>query len=390
VTVELPVYLDYAATTPIDPRVAVPMTQILTGSDLQGNASSIGHRYGRLAREHIEQARIQVASLIAARPQGIVFTSGATEANNLAILGAARFHGAGAKASKHLITSRTEHKAVLEPMKQLEREGFNVTYLKPDMSGTVHPEQVIDAIREDTLLLSLMHVNNEIGAIQDIATVGQYCRSRNVIFHVDAAQSAGKLPINVEVMAIDLLSFTAHKLYGPKGVGALYVRPNPPLGLQPLQFGGGHERGLRSGTLATHQIVGMGLACELAAGEHELDMRRINELRARLWTGLSAVSGIEINGHPTEGLPSILNVSFHGVEGESLLLALRDLAVSSGSACSSASDDASYVLRALGRSDQLAGSSIRFSLGRFTTLAEIDVAIALIAREVPRLREMAP
>jgi cysteine desulfurase len=388
-TVELPIYLDYAATTPIDPRVALPMTQLLTGVDQHGNASSIGHRYGRYAREKIEEARIQVASLIAARPQGIVFTSGATESNNLAILGAARFHGLGTH-RKHLITSRTEHKAVLEPMKQLEREGFEVTYLKPDIAGIVHPEQVMQAVRDDTLLVSLMHVNNEIGAIQDIAAVGQYCRSRNVLLHVDAAQSAGKLPINVEAMSIDLLSITAHKLYGPKGVGALYVRPNPPLGLQPLQFGGGHERGLRSGTLATHQIVGLGLACELAAVERDIDMQRIRELRAHLWSGISAIGGIEINGHPTNGLPNILNVAFHGVEGESLLLALRDLAVSSGSACSSASDEASYVLRALGRSDQLASSSIRFSLGRFTTLAEIDVATALITREVPRLREMAP
>jgi cysteine desulfurase len=390
-TVELPVYLDYAATTPIDPRVALPMTQWLTGIGLHGNAASIGHQYGRVARQHIENARIQVASLIAARPQGIVFTSGATEANNLAILGAARFHATGQQASKrHLVTSRTEHKAVLEPMKQLEREGFEVTYLKPDIAGIVHPEQVMNALRDDTLLVSLMHVNNEIGAIQDIATVAQHCRSRNVLMHVDAAQSAGKLPINVEAMAIDLLSFTAHKLYGPKGIGALYVRQNPPLGLQPLLFGGGHEQGLRPGTLATHQIVGMGLACELAAGEHEVDMQRIRDLRARLWSGISAVGGVEINGHPTEGLPGILNVAFHGVEGESLLLALRDLAVSSGSACSSASDDASYVLRALGRSDQVAGSSIRFSIGRFSTLAEIDTAVALIAREVPRLREMAP
>jgi cysteine desulfurase len=388
-SVELPIYLDYAASTPIDPRVALPMTQLLTGADQQGNASSIGHRYGRYAREQIEAARVQVASMIAARPQAMVFTSGATESNNLAILGAARFNGVNA-ARKHLITSRTEHKAVLEPMKQLEREGFEVTYLKPDVAGIVHAGQVAQALRDDTLLVSLMHVNNEIGAIQDIGSVGQLCRARDILFHVDAAQSAGKLPINVEAMQIDLLSLTAHKLYGPKGIGALYVRPNPPLGLQPLQFGGGHERGLRSGTLATHQIVGLGLACELAAAERELDMQRIAELRAKLWAGVSSIGGIEINGHPSAGLPSILNVAFHGVEGESLLLALSELAVSSGSACSSASDEASYVLRALGRSDQLASSSIRFSLGRFTTLAEIDVAVALIAREVPRLRELAP
>ena len=387
-SVELPVYLDNAATTPIDPRVAVPMTQILTAAGMHGNPASIGHSYGRRARELVETARLQVASMIAARPHGIVFTSGATESNNLAILGAARFHGSGGK--KHLVTSRTEHKAVLEPMKQLERDGFQVTYLKPDVAGIVHPEQVAHALRDDTLLVSLMHVNNEIGVIQDIAAVGQLCRTRDILFHVDAAQSVGKLPINVEAMAIDLLSLTAHKIYGPKGIGALYVRPTPPVGLQPLQFGGGHERGLRSGTLATHQIVGLGLSCELAAAEREIDMQRIAELRARLWSGLTALGGVELNGHPTECLPGILNVAFHGVEGESLLLALRDVAVSTGSACSSASDEASYVLRALGRSDQLAGSSVRFSIGRFTTWAEIDVALAIVGREVPKLRELAP
>ncbi|MBC7982793.1 MAG: aminotransferase class V-fold PLP-dependent enzyme, partial [Candidatus Obscuribacterales bacterium] len=277
-SVELPIYLDNAATTPIDPRVAVPMTQVLTGAGAHGNPASISHRYGRRARDWIETARAQVANLISALPEGIVFTSGATEANNLAILGGARFH---ADRGRHLVTSRTEHKAVLEAMKQLEREGCEVTYLKPDVAGIVHPEQVANALRDDTVLVSLMHVNNEIGVIQDIAAVGQLCRERSVLLHVDAAQSVGKLPINVEAMNIDLLSLTAHKLYGPKGIGALYVRQKPPLGLQPLQFGGGHEQGLRSGTLPTHQIMGLGLACELAADERETDTQRVAELRQR-------------------------------------------------------------------------------------------------------------
>jgi cysteine desulfurase len=390
-SIELPVYLDNAATTPVDPRVAVPMSQMLTAASSHGNPASIGHSYGRRARDWVEAARAQVAHLIAARPEGIVFTSGATESNNLAILGAARYQSPASKrAGRHLITSRTEHKAVLQPMQQLEREGFEVTYLKPDVAGIVHPEQVAAALRDDTLLVSLMHVNNEIGVIQDIGAVGQMCRERGVLLHVDAAQSMGKLPINVEAMHIDLLSVTAHKLYGPKGVGALYVRPKPPLGLQPLVFGGGHEQGLRSGTLAVHQIVGFGLACDLASNDREADTQRIFELRKRLWAGLHALGGVELNGHPTQCLPGILNVAFHGVEGESLYLAIRDLAVSSGSACSSDSDEASYVLRALGRSDQLAGSSVRFSFGRFSTISEIDIALTVVERELPRLRELAP
>jgi cysteine desulfurase len=390
-SIELPVYLDNAATTPVDPRVAVPMSQMLTATGGHGNPSSIGHSYGRRARDWVEAARSQVANLIAARPEGLVFTSGATESNNLAILGAARFAATPDKSGKrHLITSRTEHKAVLGPMQQLEREGFEVTYLKPDVAGIVHAEQVASALRDDTLLVSLMHVNNEIGVVQDVASVGQMCHERGALLHVDAAQSVGKLPINVEAMQIDLLSMTAHKMYGPKGIGALYVRPKPPLGLKPLVFGGGHEQGVRSGTLPVHQIVGFGLACDLAGADREADTQRIYELRKRLWNGLHALGGVELNGHPTQCLPGILNVAFHGVEGESLYLSIRDLAVSSGSACSSDSDEASYVLRALGRSDQLAGSSVRFSLGRFTTLAEIDVALAVIGRELPRLRELTP
>jgi len=329
--------------------------------------------------------------LIVARVDGVIWTSGATESNNLALFGVARFEISGAsEGRRHIVSSRTEHKAVLDPLKRLEEEGFEVTYLKPDVSGIVHPEQVADALRDDTLLVSLMHANNEIGVIQDVGAVGQLCRTRNILFHVDAAQSVGKLPINVEAMGIDLLSVTAHKLYGPKGIGALYVRPKPAVGIDPLLLGGGQERGLRSGTLPTHQIAGMGLACELAGLERDAESQRIAALRQRLWSGLAAVGGVELNGHPTECVPGILNVAFHGVEGESLQLALRDLAVSSGAACASASNESSYVLRALGRSDHLAQSSLRFSFGRFTTESEIDAAIAAVGSELPRLRELAP
>jgi cysteine desulfurase len=385
-TVSPPVYLDYAATTPVDPRVAARMCEMLWANGPHGNPSS-SHEFGSKARSLVEAARAQVASPIAARPEQITFTSGATESNNLALFGAARFHGSR---GKHIVSSRTEHKAVLDALKQLEREGFKVTYLKPDVAGIVHPEQVIDALQDDTVLVSLMHANNEIGVTQDIGAVGHVCRARDVIFHVDAAQSYGKLPINVEAMQIDLLSMTAHKIYGPKGVGALYVRSKPPLGLQPIQFGGGQERGLRPGTLATHQIVGLGVACELAGTEREADAKRIAELRQHLWKGLMAIGGVELNGHPTECIAGILNVAFHGVEGESLQFALRDLAVSSGAACSSGSDESSYVLRALGRSDQLALSSLRFSIGRFTTLAEIEFALTVLGRELPRLRALVP
>jgi len=382
-----PIYFDYAATTPVDPRVAARMCEMLWGNAPHGNPASIGHEYGRKARELVEAARAQVANPIAARAQEILFTSGATESNNLALFGAARFHQSK---GKHIVSSRTEHKAVLDALKQLEREGFKVTYLKPDIVGIVHPEQVVGALQSDTVLVSLMHANNEIGVTQDIAAVGHACRQRRIIFHVDAAQSFGKLPINVEAMEIDLLSLTAHKIYGPKGIGALYVRSRPPLGLQPLMFGGGQEMGSRPGTLATHQIVGLGVAADLATTERESDTKRCSELRQRLWRGVRAVGGVELNGHPTETVAGILNIAFHGIEGESLQFALRDLAVSSGSACASASDEPSYVLRALGRSDQLAQSSLRFSLGRFTTAAEVDFAVATIAREVPRLRALVP
>lgn len=383
----LPIYLDYAATTPLDPRVADAMIECLRETALQGNPSSMGHEYGRRARARVEKARAQVAAAIGAGPECIVWTSGATESNNLALLGAARFHAAR---GKHIVSSRTEHKAVLDTLKQLEAEGFAVTYLKPGADGIVAPEQVKEALRGDTLLVSLMHVNNEIGIVQDIAAVGALCRERGILFHADAAQSAGKVPIDVKDMCVDLVSLTAHKTYGPKGVGALYVRRNPAVGLRPLMFGGGQELGLRSGTLATHQIVGMGVAFELAEREREADVARICALRERLWAGISTLSDVELNGHREQRVCSVLNVSFHRVEGESLQYALSELAVSTGSACASASETPSYVLRALGRSDQVAQSSLRFSLGRFTTEAEIDAAVGAVTREVERLRSLAP
>lgn len=380
------IYLDYAATTPVDARVAEVMIACLREDGEHGNPSSAGHEYGRRARALVERARAQVAASIGARPECIVWTSGATESDNLAILGAARFH---ADRGRHVVSARTEHKAVLDALKQLEREGFAVDYLKPDRSGIVHPDQVREALRPDTQLVSLMHVNNETGVIQDVAAVGRLCRERGVLLHVDAAQSAGKLPIDVEGMCVDLLALTAHKTYGPKGIGALYVRRKPPVGLRPILHGGGQELGLRSGTLPTHQIVGMGAAFEIAARERETDVARLSSLRDRLWRGISAVGDVELNGDPEQRVASVLNVSFHGVEGESLQFALRELAVSAGSACSSGSEESSYVLRALGRSDQVAQSSLRFSLGRFTTEEEIDAAIEAVCREVKRLRLVA-
>jgi cysteine desulfurase len=379
------IYLDNAATTPVDPRVAQSMIECLLPTGAYGNPSSAGHEFGRSARALVEKARAQVAASIGARPECIVWTSGATESDNLAILGVGRFH---ADKGRHIVSARTEHKAVLDALKQLEREGFAVTYLTPDSSGIVHPGQVEAALRSDTQLVSLMHANNETGVIQDIGSVGKLCRERGVPFHVDAAQSAGKLPIDVEALGIDLLSLTAHKVYGPKGVGALYVRRKPPLGLRPIMYGGGQEGGLRSGTLATHQIVGMGRAFEIATAEREEETRRIAALRDALWQGIAEVGEVELNGHLQQRVANVLNVSFHGVEGESLQFALRELAVSAGSACSSASEEASYVLRALGRSDQLAHSSLRFSLGRFTTQDDVAVAIAAVQREVRRLREL--
>jgi cysteine desulfurase len=381
-----PVYLDYAATTPVDPRVAAVMAECLTQEGIFGNPAS-QHHYGRLARARVEMARAQVAALIGASAPQVIWTSGATESNNLAILGTAR---AAAGRGKHIVTSRTEHKAVLDPCRRLEQEGFRVSYLTPARDGLIDPLQVRDAIAADTVLVSIMHANNEIGVLQDIDTMARYCRERGVPMHVDAAQSAGKLAIDVARIEVDLLSLTAHKLYGPKGIGALYVSAPRRAQLQPLIFGGGHERGLRSGTLAVHQIVGFGLACELCASQGSEDGRRIEALRARLWEGLRSIEGVLLNGHATRRVAGILNVSFPGVEGESLLLGLPELALSTGSACNSDSDEPSYVLRALGRDTELAQSSLRFSLGRFSRAEDIELALTAVRREVGRLRAVAP
>ncbi len=382
-----PIYLDYAATAPIDPRVADAMGKCLRDPALQGNPAS-AHAPGRAAAILVEAARAQVAALIGARAESIVFTSGATEGVNLAILGAAR---AAAGGSRHVVTSRTEHRAGIDACRQLEREGFTVTWLKPGADGAVDPGEVVAALRPDTALVSLMHANNETGVVNDIAAVGRACAERGIAFHVDAAQSAGKLPIDVEEMGVSLLSYCAHKLGGPKGVGALYLRQRPRPALQPLQFGGGHESGLRAGSLATHQIVGFGLACELALAGLAADSARVRALCERLWSGLQAAAPVARNGVAESALPGILNVRFPGVEGESLLLALDGgLAASSGSACSAATAEPSYVLRALGLSDLAAQASLRLSLGRATTEAEIDRAARLLVASVRRLRAVLP
>ena len=381
------IYLDNAATTAVDPRVVEAMLECLGPDGDYANPSAVAHQPGRRARERVEQARAEVAALVGADPAQVIFTSGATEADNLALLGAARFHrGRG----RHLVTSRTEHPAVLDACRQLEREGFEVSYLRPAADGIVDPGAIEAALRPDTILVSLMQVNNEIGVVQDVAAVGRLCRSRGVLFHVDAAQGAGKLPLDVGRDGIDLLALTAHKVHGPKGVGALCVRREPRLGLVPLLHGGGQERGLRSGTLPTHQVVGMGCAYRIAAAEMADDGARIGALRERLWAGLSVLPGVLLNGHPTRRAPGILSVTVDGVEGESLLYALPGLAVASGSACATTSAEPSYVLRALGRSDRLAQSTLRLSLGRFTTPSEIESAIEAIVRAVTRLRAAAP
>jgi cysteine desulfurase len=381
------IYLDNAATTPLDPRVLEAMLACMGREADFANASAVNHEPGRRARARVEAARASVAAFIGAAPEQIVWTSGATEANNLALLGAARFHQPN---GAHIVTSRTEHPSVLDPCRQLEREGFEVSYLRPGAGGIVEPAQVEAALRPETILVSLMHVNNETGVIQEVGEVGRLCRARGVLLHVDAAQSAGKLPLDVVRDRIDLLSLTAHKLNGPKGVGALCVRRSPRLGLVPLIFGGGQERGLRSGTLPTHQIAGMGAACRIAAVEMAEEGPRIARLRARLWGALETLPGVWLNGDAERRVPGILNVSIEGVEGESLLLALSDLAVSSGSACASLRGEPSYVLRALGRSEQLAQSSLRISLGRYTTVEETDRAAARIRAEVARLRAITP
>jgi len=381
------VYLDNAATTPVDPRVVETMLECCGPDGDYANPSAVGHEPGRRARARVERARAEVASVVGAAPEQVVWTSGATEADNLALFGAARFHRAK---GRHLVTSRTEHPAVLDSCRQLEREGFEVTYLKPAPDGIVQPSQVEAALRPDTVLVSLMHVQNEIGVVQDVGAVGRICRARGVLLHVDAAQGAGKLPIDVERDCIDLLALTAHKLHGPKGVGALVLRREPRLGLVPILFGGGQERGLRSGTLPTHQVAGMGRAFAIAADEMHADAARISTLRDLLWNALAAIPGVELNGHPRMRAPGILSVTVDGVEGESLLQSLADLAVASGSACATASAEPSYVLRALGRSDRLAQSTLRLSLGRFTTRDEVEYAAARITAEVSRLRSIAP
>jgi cysteine desulfurase len=381
------VYLDNAATTAVDPRVVEEMLPCLGPGGDYANPSAVGHAAGRRARARVEQARAEVAALVGADPAQVIFTSGATEADNLAILGAARFYR---ERGRHVVTSRTEHPAVLDACRQLEREGFAVTYLRPGADGIVEPAQVEEALRSDTVLVSLMHVNNEIGVVQDVAAVGRLCRARGVLLHVDAAQSAGKLSLDVERDGIDLLALTAHKVHGPKGIGALCVRREPRLGLVPLLHGGGQERGLRSGTLPTHQVVGMGAAFRLAAQEMAADGARITGLRERLWQGLAAMPGVTLNGHPARRAPGILSVSIDGVEGESLLFELPGLAVASGSACATTSGEPSYVLRALGRSDRLAQSTLRLSLGRFSTEADVEQAIAAVVAAVKRLRALAP
>ncbi len=384
---QFPIYLDYSATTPVDPRVAAKMAECLTLEANFGNPASRSHMFGWKAEEAVETARRQVADLINCDPREIVWTSGATEADNLAIKGAAHFY---VKKGKHIITSKIEHKAVLDSCRQLEREGFEVTYLDPTEAGLITPEAVAAAIRPDTTLVSLMHVNNEIGVINDIAAIGKITRENKVIFHVDAAQSAGKLEIDMEDMQVDLMSLTAHKIYGPKGIGALYVRRKPRVRIEPQMHGGGHERGMRSGTLATHQIVGMGEAYRIAKEEMHAENERVLALRTRLLNGFSDMEEVFVNGDVDHRVAGNLNISFNFVEGESLMMALRDLAVSSGSACTSASLEPSYVLRAIGLNDELAHSSLRISLGRFTTEEEIDFAIEKIREAVGKLRELSP
>ncbi len=382
----MPVYLDYAATTPVDPRVAHAMGECLTLEGNFGNPASRSHLIGWKAEEAVEMARRNVADLVRCDPREIVWTSGATESNNLAIKGAAH---ASRERGRHIITSCIEHKAVLDSVQQLEREGFEITRLRPDRTGVVSAAQVRDALRDDTVLVSLMQVNNELGVVNDIAAIGSVTRERGVLLHVDAAQSAGKLPIDLGAMAVDLMSFSAHKVYGPKGIGALFVRRSPQVRIEAQMHGGGHERGMRSGTLATHQAVGMGEAFRLAAQALDVESARLRELRARLLQGLANLPGVHLNGHPEQHVPGIVNLAFEGVDGESLLLSLRDLAVSSGSACTSATMEPSYVLRGIGLSDALAQSALRISFGRFSTAADIDTAIASLQVAVTRLRSQA-
>ena len=382
-----PTYMDYSATTPVDKRVAEKMAKYLTMEGDFGNPASRSHYYGWQAEKAVDEARSQVASLVGADPREIVWTSGATESNNLAIKGIANFYH---KRGKHIITLKTEHKAVLDTCRQLEREGFEVTYLEPLSNGLLDISVFKDAIREDTILASIMHVNNEIGVIQDIQSIGDICREHKIFFHVDAAQSAGKISIDLASLPVDLMSFSAHKIYGPKGMGALYVSRKPRVRLEAQIHGGGHERGMRSGTLATHQIVGMGEAFAIAKTEMLEEGKKIKQLRDRLLEGFSDMEEVVINGDIEQRVPGNLNISFNYVEGESLMMAISDVAVSSGSACTSASLEPSYVLRALGLSDELAHSSIRFSIGRYTTEKDVDDAIRLVREKVEKLRDLSP
>jgi len=384
---KLPIYLDYASTTPVDPRVVTKMQECLSLEGNYGNPASRSHEFGWKAEEAVEEARANVASLVNCDHREIVWTSGATESDNLAIKGAARFYR---KKGNHIITSKLEHKAVLDSCRQLEREGFEVTYLDPDATGIIKPEELVKNIKDETILVSLMHVNNEIGVINDIAALGEITRENGIVFHVDAAQSTGKVPIDLANLKVDLMSFSAHKTYGPKGVGALFVRRKPRVRLEAMIHGGGHERGMRSGTLPTHQIVGMGEAFKLAEKEMSADNQRVSALREKFWQGLKDIEEVHLNGHEEKRAAGFLNVSFNFIEGESLIMALKDIAVSSGSACTSASLEPSYVLRALGLKDELAHSSIRFALGRFTTEQEVDYTINLVKDSVTKLRELSP
>jgi len=385
-TVHTPIYLDYSATTPVDPRVAEKMIPYIT--EHFGNPASRSHPFGWTAEQAVEEARDEVAKLVNADPREIVWTSGATESNNLAIKGAANFYS-GTK-GKHIITVQTEHKAVIDTVRELERQGFTATYLAPEPNGLVDLEKFKAAIRPDTVLASVMFVNNEIGVIQNIEAIGNICRENNIIFHVDAAQATGKVDIDLEKLPVDLMSFCAHKTYGPKGIGALYVRRKPRIRIEAQMHGGGHERGMRSGTLPTHQIVGMGEAFRLARLEMKAENERVRQLRDRLLAGLQEIDEVYVNGDMEHRVPHNLNISFNFVEGESLIMAVKDIAVSSGSACTSASLEPSYVLRALGRSDELAHSSIRFSIGRFTTQEDVDYTIALMKSKIGKLRELSP
>ena len=382
-----PTYMDYSATTPVDARVAKKMANYLTMEGDFGNPASRSHYYGWQAEKAVDEARSQVASLVGADPREIVWTSGATESDNLAIKGIANFYH---KRGKHIITMKTEHKAVLDTCRQLEREGFEVTYLEPLSNGLLDINVFKDAIREDTILASIMHVNNEIGVIQDIQSIGDVCREHKIFFHVDAAQSVGKISIDLASLPVDLMSFSAHKIYGPKGMGALYVSRKPRVRLEAQMHGGGHERGMRSGTLATHQIVGMGEAFAIAKAEILEEGKKIKQLRDRLLEGFSDMEEVVINGDIEQRVPGNLNISFNYVEGESLMMAISDVAVSSGSACTSASLEPSYVLRALGLSDELAHSSIRFSIGRYTTEKDVDDAVRLVREKVEKLRDLSP